>query len=491
MRRFIYRAIFFIFVVVSVILLSACKEDGGNHVFEDWTVIKESTCSEKGLRVRTCTICGEEETEEMSIVSHKYDSKHECVWCGGQEATDNLKYSLSEDGKSYIVSGYNGNKKDITIPSEHNGLPVSGIAKEAFYGNNKITTLYIHSSMTKIDEKAFWGCLSLVSVTLPDSISEIGEGAFDGCTKLVEVVNHSSLNIEKGSELNGKIAKNAVFVHSDSESRIKSTKEGYLYFVDGDINLVAYVGEEKKIILPEAIENKKYIVYINAFAYSGITELEITSGAKAVGDKAFTYCSQLESVFISSPSTTYGDMVFSNCIFLKEVRFSELVAELGTSMFRNCTSLEEVSLPKGLEKVSANLFYACTALKSVAFNSSVEEIGEYTFFGCTSLKYVALSEGMKKIGIYAFSGCTSLEMIVLPSSITEISDFSFFGCTSLKKITLPSELEKIGNYAFKDCISLSELVYPKTMLKWGGITKGSEWNTNTGSFVVTCSDGKG
>ena len=488
MNRYIKLSCVCILLLVCMLFAASCKKEQKNHVCGEWITVKEPTCQDKGIRSRVCTVCGEEETEEINIVAHKYNEVRHCIWCNKQEASESLKYSLSSDGKSYLVTGYSGHKADVVIPCEYNGLPVSGIADSAFEKNSVITTLYIHSSMTSIGKNAFLECRSLVSVSLPDSITKIGENAFLGCEKLLEVMNHTNIDLEKGSDENGCVAKYAKFIHSDSRSKIQN-ENGYLYFVDGDVSLLAYVGENKDIVLPDSLAGLKYEVYDKAFAYSSITSVEITDGAAIVGNYAFASCSSLAKVTLSARETIFYASVFENCIFLKEVVIADHVTALGESMFRNCASIKEITLPKSLVTLESSVFRFCTSLTRVEFLSPVREIGEYAFYGCTSLTDIVMAEGSGMIGMYAFASCSGLKTVELPASVSEIGDFAFYSCSSLESIKAPAELAKIGNYAFKDCTALTKISYDKTMLKWGGISKGVDWNANTGKIAVSCSDG--
>ena len=43
------------------------------HTYGEWTVIKDATCSETGLRSRVCMTCGYEQTEETEMLPHDYE----------------------------------------------------------------------------------------------------------------------------------------------------------------------------------------------------------------------------------------------------------------------------------------------------------------------------------------------------------------------------------------------------------------------------------
>ena len=53
---------------------SGCEEVSGKtaHIFGEWTVTKTATCTEKGSRKRTCSVCKYEATEDISAKGHAY-----------------------------------------------------------------------------------------------------------------------------------------------------------------------------------------------------------------------------------------------------------------------------------------------------------------------------------------------------------------------------------------------------------------------------------
>ena len=71
-------------VILSVLLLcfailsSGCEH---YHVFGEWETVEEASCEEEGLRVRTCSVCGETEEEILPKAAHVYEVDH------GYEAT--------------------------------------------------------------------------------------------------------------------------------------------------------------------------------------------------------------------------------------------------------------------------------------------------------------------------------------------------------------------------------------------------------------------
>lgn len=86
-----------------------------------------------------------------------------------------------------------------------------------------------------------------------------------------------------------------------------------------------------------------------------------------------------------------------------------------------------------------------------------------------------------------FTALTSVDFSTLGSN--GISEGIFKGCTSLASIAVSSNITSIGAYAFADCASLTSITYDGTKEQWNAITKGEGWDSNTGDYTITCSDG--
>jgi len=61
---------------------------------------------------------------------------------------------------------------------------VTSIAKNAFNGCSKLTSVTIGKNVTSIGDKAFYKCTKLTKITIPSKVNKIGKSAFEGCKKL-------------------------------------------------------------------------------------------------------------------------------------------------------------------------------------------------------------------------------------------------------------------------------------------------------------------
>ncbi len=160
-----------------------------SHEHSYTEAVTAPTCTEKGYTTYTCT-CGDSYTDNEVPYAHSYDENGQCANCS-RKVSVGLKYTKETDWQGteyYVISGI-GSCEDtaIVIPEVYEGLPVAGIAKEAFKNRYKITSVDIPNSITSIGIYAFDGCRGLTNITIPDSVTVISWGTFSGCTGLISI----------------------------------------------------------------------------------------------------------------------------------------------------------------------------------------------------------------------------------------------------------------------------------------------------------------
>lgn len=96
---------------------------------------------------------------------------------------------------------------------------------------------------------------------------------------------------------------------------------------------------------------------------------------------------------------------------------------------------------------------------------------------------------VSKIGDYAFLHNASITSVVIPDSVTMIGNASFSYCTGLTSITISNSVKTFGNDAFYGCTALTSITFKGTIEQWKVINKGNNWDDNTGSYKVHCTDG--
>jgi hypothetical protein len=99
---------------------------------------------------------------------------------------DGLSWAKKSNG--IVILSYNGSSKEVTIPSQINGMAVVEINQNAFYENNNITKVVIEEGISTIGVSAFYSCQKLVTVQFPSTLVNIKENAFSHCYVLTDVI---------------------------------------------------------------------------------------------------------------------------------------------------------------------------------------------------------------------------------------------------------------------------------------------------------------
>ncbi len=430
------------------------------------------TCTETGLTEgKHCSECGKilVVQEVLPCTGHSFDSDKTCE-CGERMPTEGLSFTLINNDTEYEVSGKGtATDTDIVIPQTYNDLPVTRICSYAFYN-----------------------CSSLTSITIPDSVTSIDEGAFSRCFSLVEIYNKSSLTMTAGGTDNGYIGYHAlnVYTPTSGESKLHTTDDGYVFYVDGDTRyLVKYVGGETDITLPENCQGHNYKIYRYAFYdCDSLTSITIPDSVTSIGYDAFSYCDSLTSVTIPDSVTSIGDEAFFACDSLTSVTIGNSVTSIGYSAFFGYCSLVEVYNKSSLAITAGSPnngevgYYALNVYTPTSGASKLHTTDDgYIFYVDGDTRYLVKYAGGEtniilpencqghnyEIYVYAFYNCDSLTSITIPEGVTSIGEFAFFGCSSLTSVTIPDSVTSIGEYAFYDCDSLTSITIPDSVTSIG------------------------
>jgi hypothetical protein len=121
--------------------------------------------------------------------------------CGGGKPNPASDFSTESVEDGGAIADYSGKRKNVVIPAEIDGEPVTAIEAHAFADNTDISSVVIPEGVTDIGDFAFANCAALKSVTLSASIKTIGDGAFLHCAGLAAVENLPAALNDEGSSV--------------------------------------------------------------------------------------------------------------------------------------------------------------------------------------------------------------------------------------------------------------------------------------------------
>ena len=344
-------------------------------------------------------------------------------------------------GTSYSITGIGENAfygcntlKGIII-----GNNITSIKKKAFYYCYNLKDIKIPDNVTIIESDAFRECYALKSVVIGSSVKSIGSFAFYGCSNLRTIINMSSMAITQGTTGSGYVAFYAYRVITS----IESIEDDYVFSViDGINTLVAYIGNEIEITLPDSYRDDNYVIGDKAFYTNlSVESISIPNCVTSIGDYAFFNCQKLENIAIPNSVIYIGEMAFKQCCKLTNIKIPDSVGKITNSMFYDCTGLTNVTIPNSVTSIGQSAFYNCSSLKDITLGSNLMSIGGYAFGSCETLANVEIASGITKIEEYAFTGCEALTSFVIPTSITSLGRRIFEGCRNLKTIINLSSLQ--------------------------------------------------
>ena len=310
----------------------------------------------------------------------------------------------------------------------------------------------------------------LEEVHIPDGLT-VGEYAFSNCGKLESVTIGNDCVLKEG----------AFSMDSDdnwtSDFYTENDKRFHYYIYtsplhsltignNADIGDYAFCGaaELESIILGHGAKIGQYSFY-NA---QSLKDMDL-SGVVSIGDYAFsgdilmmgtdnyftTQCVDedgyymysyhaplLQNVTLSA-CVDIGEFAFAYCRQLETVALGEQILNIKTGTFQGCIALKEINL----SKVELLDDYALTESVLVQVDlSSATTIGDFALCNVTTLENVSLNPNGCTIGEGAFSYCESLTDLSGEEFATFVGDYAF-AYTGLTDADLTSATY-IGEYAF-------------------------------------------
>lgn len=218
----------------------------------------------------------------------------------------------------------------------------------------------------------------------------------------------------------------------------------------------------------ERIENDNEIGRGMFTRCTTLVSVKLPKSTVKIGEFAFDYCNNLESIAIPDQVTEIGQDCFNHCPSLASIILPSALEKLGEYAFASCTSLKSITLPNRLTKINDGMFRSCGALSNIVMPSSIKSIGSSCFEKCSNLKSVYISDMRSWCGIDFYTKWSNpmvnganlylngkeLKELSIPVGVKSIKKNAFFGCTSLEAVIIPNTVDSIREYSFSGCTNL-------------------------------------
>ena len=371
--------------------------------------------------------------------------------------TINPNFKESDFGGSIISHTYENGIGRIVFDSNVIRLPWSSFFKA------KLTSIELPQTLSVIDGFALFGNYKLKQITLPPALFKISQYAFTGCRSLKEITIPQSVEEIGGYPGN-------VFSDCDSLSAFHgkyASDDGKCLIVDN--TLVGFAGYQvEHYTLSDDIES------IQAGVFSGnlyLKEIHLPSGINSIGQEAFQYCRNLETVTFGQDLKVISRGAFAGCLKLSGVVLPDGLVTIGKEAFYQCESLSEITIPYSVSTIGASAFAECKNLSRFTGRFVTQDgrclvcrdtLFAFAPFGCE--QYTTPS-GVRVIGINSFANAP-LESLFISEGVTEICNYAVINCDSLLTLNLPATLTTIGA-GFSHFHSLTTISFPQNISSIG------------------------
>ena len=344
------------------------------HIFTEWLVIKEQTCTVSGIKQRYCTECGH--TETKTIVSNG----HTVVIDQGIEAT------CTETG---LTEGSHCSVCDEILVAQMvvDVLGHSEIIDEA------VAPTCTETGLTEGKHCGVCGEI-LVAQKIVAAIGHtevIDEAVAPTCTKTgLTEGQHCSVcgEIFVAQEI---IPATGTHNYTSVMTPPTATEDGYKTYtcVCGDTytetitpTSFTVTNENRAMVGYTGVENENLVipaVFENEGTWYRVTRIE---------NEAFSYCNVLMNVVVPNTVTSIGQSAFAHCSSLVSITLPQSMTSLSSNAFAYCAKLVSVSIPDGVTKIMGSTFEECSKLTNIVVSNSVKTIRSGVFSSTSALANV-------------------------------------------------------------------------------------------------------
>lgn len=268
---------------------------------------------------------------------------------------------------------------------------------------NKITEIEIAAGITAIGAHAFEGYEKISKIELPDSVTELGEYAFNHCSGVTSVRLSNNLTEIKATAL------------SDLGTTSITLPDSLLYIRGKAFSLSNGSGLKGDLTIPDNVQSIGEYAFVNNHGLTG--NLTIGKSVKEIGRGAFSSCNFTGKLSVPGSVTKIGEKAFMSNKFTS-IQIANGVTSIGEYAFSGCTSVHSIDLSSIAQATYGDNAFALMSTKLIYVDNLTQKSTVESTQGFTSSVF-AITNG----GTFAENATFEEGKLAIP----EKTDYTFKG----------------------------------------------------------------
>lgn len=360
-------------------------------------------------------------------------------------------YILDESGDFYWVTRKSGNltQEVVVIPSEHDGLPVKGIAN-LIVDNSFVKEIVIPESIEKIEMNSFWHLTKLEKITYNAINAEVYNSAGEVKGEMLAYVDYENLTIKE---------------------LIIGNKVKHLpaLFEDGSFNITII----EELTIPASVETSNLNLKIKKSSANKPLKVNISS----VEQWLKIFCQKGNRLDESSA----GIDLYVNGAIVEEMTIPDSITKLTERrafLDVNTKDLKKVKIHAGVDTIYSDVLDGDNLQIEVDENNPYFASRNGILYNKDFTKAITIPRGISgevtipstaflNMGESVFAKC-QMRKLVVECPWTVIASYNLFGCDNLETLVI-NDCTTINRSAFSDCKKLKTIILPENLTKIEGI----------------------
>ena len=268
---------------------------------------------------------------------------------------------------------------------------------------NKITEIEIAAGITAIGAHAFEGYEKISKIELPDSVTELGEYAFNHCSGVTSVRLSNNLTEIKATAL------------SDLGTTSITLPDSLLYIRGKAFSLSNGSGLKGDLTIPDNVQSIGEDAFVNNHGLTG--NLTIGKSVKEIGRGAFSSCNFTGKLSVPGSVTKIGEKAFMSNKFTS-IQIANGVTSIGEYAFSGCTNVHSIDLSSIAQATYGDNAFASMSTKLIYVDNLTQKSTVESTQGFTSSVF-AITNG----GTFAENATFEEGKLAIP----EKTDYTFKG----------------------------------------------------------------